>query len=247
MSSVWYSNCVTMSPDQLGSIPKSGRVQEEKTRRRGYLRAASTYVHDGTGTIRIHFGIVVEVGKTETTFEIVHGKSMSDSTFKPIHANVFDSLFPTIEGDFHDIDAKEWIENMRLERHDNRMILVFDTKWLDKNFGTVTLKSIRSTLPFKIMLRYASEIAVAERFYPKVMGITTATGVIDALRDIYSEYPRLHGTEYTYHAYRTEALENLEEYRQNVEEAQGKLQDICDKAAEALNVLGSKYGIEVEV
>lgn len=244
---MWYSNCITMNPDQLGSIPKSGRVQVEKTKRRGYLRAASTYVHDGTGTIRIHFGIVVEVGKTETTFEIVHGKSMSDSTFTPIHADVFDSLFPTIEGDFHDIDAKAWIENMRLERHNNRMIFVFDTKWLNGNFISITLKTIRTTLPFKIMLRYASEIAVAETFYPKVMGIATAQGVIEALRDIYSEYSRLCGGEYSYPAYRNEALENLEEYRQNVEEAQGKLQDICDKAANALNVLGSKYGIEVEV
>ena len=258
---MWWSSCIVMDTDRLAAIPrpKWSGSNSPGLKRRGYLRQSSTYIclaewclkGSGENMGRCHFGVVVEIAKDKTAIELVRAKDIASMQWFPIHADVIDSMYQDMMNDFSSWETesewKRWIQNTQLERDGNRLLFVYDNKFLSEEIISVTKKSVGSTFPYKILLRFCQEIAMCEAFHPKIMGLKTAQAAIDAFRNLYTEHSKVYQGDYTYDEQRKESLENIANDRKAVDQYQAELQAICDKAAESMNLLSEKYGIEVEI
>ena len=248
---MWYTNCTLMTPEQLTSVPRLDWTGNgAKVQRRGYVRSYSTYIHSIDGLNRVWFGIVVERGKDETAFELVRAASQDRDKWIPIHADAFDSLFPNLSGVKNADSWETCAKFTKVKRMNNRLFFVYKNSDMKDCLGwKVTLTGLSKTLPFNFLLDYGAEIAVAEIHYPKIMGVDVAASAIDALRDFNTESPNRAGAwpNSSFADEKVEILEKIERHRKGIEDSEKELQEICDKAANAMNVLSSKYGIEIEV
>ena len=248
---MWYNDCMLMSPKQLGSIPRlNWSGDPSKIKRKGYARFPSTYIHSTDGMKRERFGLVVEIGKDETAFEIVRSPDPESMTWFPIHATVFDSLFPTLVGLRKSPSWEGSVDLTKTLRIQNRILFVYKNADVRERLcWSISVRRIHATLPFFFLMDYGQEISTAELFYPKVTSMEVAKKVIVALQDIGCASSRTVSDVWgsTFDDGKAEALEDIANFRREIESSENELQRICDKAADAMNVLGSKYGIEIEV
>ena len=247
---MWYNDCMLMTPDQLGSIPRLNWSGTSKTRRKGYARFPSTYIHSTEGMKRERFGLVVEIGEDETAFEIVRSPDPENMKWFPIHATTFDSLFPTLVGLYACSSWEKSVNLTKTLRIQDRILFVYKNADVrEKLHWSLSTRRIHETLPFSILNGFGQEISTAELFYPKVTSMEVAKKVIAALQNIGCASTRtvtdIWGSKFD--DSKEEALEEIANFRRQIENSENELQGICDKAADAMNVLSSKYGIEIEV
>jgi hypothetical protein len=220
---------------------------------------------------RMWYMVVAYIGKEDITFEIMH--TLLDKTttwqnygvcrWQSLTPQTFANLFNDQDGNptsglakFSDSDNKfNWAENVHVIVENDRVLLKFSRKYVERQFnpgigrrsGGVNLYTIGNTLPGILLGRMGDIIALMER-YPIIKTIDAAKQAKTALNDLDESIWQIRTLWQEIDvSNRQRLIDNIVATQHDIEKCNKEYDDICAKAAHAMDVLSQKYGIDIYI
>ena len=220
---------------------------------------------------RLWYMVVAYIGKEDITFEIMHtqiGKTTASQNlmccgWQTLTPQTFANLFNDQDGNptsglakFSDSDNKfNWAENVHVTVENDRVLMEFSRKYVERQFnpgigrrsGGVNLYTIGNTLPGILVAKLGDIIALVER-YPVIKTIDDAMRAKTALMDLDDSVWQI-GTLWLLadDKERQKYINNIGIAQHLIETYNNKYDDICTKAAHAMDVMSQKYGIDIYI
>ena len=216
-------------------------------RKRLYKYTGSVHLPHGVQTIILKFVVAVHFGKNDTVFEIFHnGVEDNNSVWTPLSPSAFMRLFKGENGEwfFGKQWTHSWTSHAKVVVKDDRVLIKFTKDYIRKQIWGINLDTISSTLPAFLVSDVGKFMALAEK-YPGI----DSMGAAETVWKAFDEY---HTTEWEimegyYEKQRDHILQGINDAQKELESCEDNLQKVCDGAADALNVLSQKFGIEVSL
>jgi len=220
-----------------------------------YTRSWKTRVDDGR-YIDIGFALCMNQKKASTAFEILYkvtGNGNDMTTWEPVPVEVFENLFKREDGSWEFSPKDEMSNTLKTNTHvqieDGHLLFKCNTDWLRRYLGSISQDRMHHTMPGKLLGFFDINLAVA-LVYKDIRkytlqdtdDIAKALGEIDnvawciASEDANGRSP-----------HQLRSLERIKKLQADLEENERKNQEVMEQAAEAMNLLSSKYGVDVEL
>lgn len=234
-----------------------------KTYRPHYNGKCIHHIHDKYAfDSQVMYQVLFNQSRETSTFEIVgtwwnmdNKKNDYVCTKKPIPFDVFYKLFGVVDNeskdgkkkkmtwDFHHLLLNVWVDNTTFENVDNKMMFKVSTTWLRDRLGGLSADVIYFYLPFQLVNQWGLEIGIASTF-PS----------LGSWEDVCEARDGLATMNHTYHLMANKAYEStldklrldMETVKKGLLDSQNRLDAICIDAANAMNLLEEKYGIQIE-
>lgn len=232
---------------------------------KGYVAVART--DDLDEYERVNFVILLHQKGDEVRFELVYGIgdnskwAFQEFVWKPIPIKVWDVLFKGRNGGYEntilgkDIMGGSWYgfwgndpsngKKVSIVREGDRVFFVSSRKMLQYYAGGIGMEYMDS-MPVAHFLRVTlAQLGTTILFPDKIANYADA-------EDIYNALYNLHSTnwdiEHDWYGDRIrENLNELKKCQDKLIEIEGKIQKVCEDAADSMNTLSERYGIEVNV
>ena len=223
-----------------------------------YSYRTNVFVNVGEDdTVRLNFLYAINTNKDETTFELLYkmcrGNVRATEEWHPVPIEVIENLFKDENGewDFCSMfsSGRGWEKNTKIETVNGHFLLKYNTRWLRDILGSVSVSSMNYSVPGKLVHERDDNLGVAIVYHPeKKYTFSDTTAILQALNSIKSVSWTLAETEESQMTWRKKRMfDQLEKAKKDLAEYERKYQEILDKAADAMNLMSDKYGIEVEI
>ena len=222
---------------------KTAEIPDHRTRLYKYNRRIHL-VH-GRDSIMLSFIVAAHVGKHDAVFEIFHsGVEDNNTIWTPVSPSTFNRLFKTEKGEwwFGIRWTHGWTDKAEVIVKDDRVLLKFSMAHIKTQVWGINLDTIASTLPAFLVSEKGRLIAIAEK-YPGVKSMDDAETAWNAFDDFHTTEWQIRDKYFD--KQRDDILKLVKKGQDDLASCDNDLQEICDNAADAMNTLSQKYGIEV--
>ncbi len=228
----------------------------DESRFKSYLFQNNVSVNvDEDTRVMVDYIYAMNTNKDETTFELIYrirGDDNATDGWHPVPPKVLEKLFKNKDGEwnFYDTVSREpaWRSNTKIDVVDGHFMFKYNTRWLRNMLGSISVDSINYSFLGKMVYEMKYNIAIALVHYPNHEYTMEDTNAIrDALRTIAKVSFSISLDEADMSSSKKRMLERLEKAHGDLADFEKKYQEILDKAADAMNLMSSKYGIEVEI
>ena len=217
---------------------------------RAYKFRGSSYVYGAATTNRIYWALVVNNGKKHTCFELYYKfpNGTDDFAWHPLDWDILSRLFKVGKKKWAFGSArasKSWETECHVLNKDGRCILQYDTKMVKDSLYSLNRDNVRSTLPAKLIEEFEDIIGTTVAYKSHVKSRADASIIYQALYDLKNI-----GWKVWNNGYEEDKEETIGRIRAEegvLANLNGEFQQCCDGAAEAMNRLSSKFGIEVQL
>ena len=221
-----------------------------------YLYHSNTFVKTGP-TYKVNYRLVMNYSKAVTTFELFYQMSSNHLCVKnwsPVPVEIMERMFKKEDGgwDFctlYNSDEK-WKENTKVEVVDGHFLFKYDTEWLRYKMGAISQDTLTYSVPGKLIYELDTNLGIALAYPENKYTLADTVTIDDALRRIRSvewaipdeveenrnDPPRI-----------ARLRERLAKAKADLEQYEQGYQRILEGAAEAMNLLSSKYHVDIEV
>jgi len=205
---------------------------------------------------RVNYLYAMNTNKDETTFELLYqiskGNAYSPNVWHPVPPEILERLFKTKDGKWNFCDMyssdDDWANHTKIEIVDGHFLFRYPTRWLRSKIASISVDSIHFSVLGRMVYEMDNNIAVALAFYPEHKYTMEDTSrIIEALRIISNVSYYLVDTDDGMSWRKKRMFERLEKAKSDLAEYEKKYQEILDKAADAMNLMSEKYGIEVDI
>ena len=233
---------------------------------KGYVSIAQT--HNPDEYDRVNFIILLHQKGDEVRFELVYGIgnnskwSFPEFVWKPIPIEVWDVLFKdNKDGGYEsrilskDIIGDDWYGNwcgdpnkgkkLSIVREGDRVFFVSSKRMLQTYMGGIGMEFM-DDMPVADFLRVTlAQLGTAILFPGKVTDYADAENIYNSLYNLHTTHWDI---EHNWYGDRIkENLKELKECQDKLIEIEDKIQKVCEEAADSMNILSDRYGIEVKV
>jgi len=218
---------------------KTAEIPDHRTRLYKYNRRIHL-VH-GRDSIMLSFIVAAHLGKHDVVFEIFHsGVEDNNTIWTPVSPSTFNRLFKTEKGEWW--FGHSWTDKAEVIVKDDRVLFKFSMAHIKTQVWGINLDTIASTLPAFLVSETGRLIAIAEK-YPGVKSMDDAETAWNAFDDFHTTEWQIRDKYFD--KQRNDILKLVKKGQDDLASCETDLQDICDDAADAMNTLSQKYGIEV--
>ena len=219
-----------------------------------YLYHSNTFVKTGP-TYTVNFRLSMNYSKKVTTFELMYQISANKvciQNWTPIPVEVMKRMFKRKNGkwDFCSIynDDSKWKENTEVVIQDGHFIFKYDTEWLRYRLGAISQDCLTYSVPGKIVYEVGENLAIALVYPDKKYTMQDTIAINGALSQIRRIEWAIDFEDEVKHETRKDRLrENLQKAKKDLEHYEKQYQTILEKAADAMNLLSSKYNVNIDV
>ena len=218
-----------------------------------YLYHSNVFVKTGP-SYKVNYRLAMNYSKKVTTFELMYQLTANDicvQNWQPIPVDVMERMFKRENGwDFCAAynDDERWRDNTEVVIQDGHFLFKYDTEWLRYRLGSIAQDTLTYSVPGKIIYESDTNLAIALAYLDKKFTMPDTIAIDDALRKIRSVEWEIeneeHPNEYT-HKVRLRA--NLQRAQKDLEHYEKGYQEILERAADAMNILSTKYHVDIEV
>lgn len=224
---------------------------------KSYLYDRTVYVNMGeTNGPRVKFMYAMNTNKDETTFELLYRMSKDvyyPDEWTPFPPEILERLFKTNDDRWNFCpkylsDEDEWVEHTGIEIVDGHFLFKYSTRWLRKMISSISVDCIQRIVPGLMVSMGKDNMATSLAFYPEhkytMDDISHIVDAFHAIRDAsYTMAEPSDGMSWR----KRNRLDSLKLKQKELESYEKKYQDILDRAADAMNLMSSKYGIEIDI
>lgn len=213
------------------------------------MRSGASFFLDDFN-FRANFALVMNKYKDSTTFEVMYKLTVNNEVgrWEVVPPNIMERLFSKGQGVWNFCNLYQsgnWEKNTKVEVVDGHFLFKYDTEWLRYVVGSISQDNIYYMVPGRLVSENDELLCIALMYKNKDLSHFDLKQIQVALNEISS-------TSWSIRADgkdpRVERLrENLAKARESLEAFEKKHQQILEEAADAMNLLSSKYGIELDL
>ena len=209
---------------------------------------------------RITFALALNTNKDDTTMELLFklcdysnpdapNPFAKDKRWQPVPVELLTSMFKQENGTwnlgrFYETHPDWGHPNTKVEIVDGHLLIRHSTEWLRNHIGGVAQDTLESSVFGRFIDQYDYKIGFALAF-PNVRTIKDAEVVQNAIRELDSVWYRM-GDYYSKERKKT-LLDRLATYKDELVGYERDFQNMMEQAADAMNILSDKYGVEIEL
>ena len=221
-----------------------------KHNQKAYRKSKSSSFFLDDFNFKANFAIVMNKYKDSTTFEVMYKLTVNNEvgSWEVVPPNIMERLFSKGQDvwDFCGLyQSGNWEKNTKVEVVDGHFLFKYDTEWLRYVTGSISQDNLYFMVPGRMVAENDEILCLALMYQNKDLTIFDLKQIQVAFNEISSTSwsIREDGKDP-----RVEKLrENLAKARDSLETFEKKHQQILEEAADAMNILSSKYGIELDI
>lgn len=219
-----------------------------------YIYHSNVFVKTGT-TYKVNYRMAMNYSKKITTFELMY-QLIRDGTciqnWQPIPVDVMERMFKRDNGGWEFCSLynndERWKKNTEVEVVDGHFLFKYDTDWLRFKIGAISQDCLTYSVPGKVIYEFDQNLAVALVYLDKKYDMQATVAINGALRQIrgvewaidFDDDPRKETR-------KDRLLDRLQKAKKDLEQYEQGYQRILEGAAEAMNILSTKYHVDVQV
>lgn len=246
----YYSGSGTMRWQLDNFMDCSKALKLPKHSQKVYRMRSGSWFFLNDFNFRVNFAIVMNKYKDSTTFEVMY-KLMVDNEvgrWEVVPPKIMERVFSKGQDvwDFCGLyQSGNWEKNTKVEVVDGHFLFKYNTEWLRYVAGAISKETIYFMVPGRAVTEKYELLCIALMYQNKDLTIFD-------LKQIQVAFSEISSTSWSIRADgkdpRVERLrENLAKARNSLEAFEKKHQQILEEAADAMNLLSSKYGIELDI
>lgn len=226
---------------------------------KSYTYRQNVFVELGEdNVIRFNFLYAINTNKDSTTFELMYsmsknGKCPTSIDWTPVPLDVIERLFKSEDGTWNLCNMysndNSWVKNTKFKVVDGHFLFKFNTRWLRDKLGSISVDSIHYSILGRFVYEMDEFIGIALVNYPeRKYTLDDAKAINNAVSCIKNVAWTIQEADESQMTWRKRRLfERLQNAKSDLAEYEKKYQEILDKAADAMNLMSSKYGIEIDI
>ena len=219
-----------------------------------YLYHSKTFVRTGS-TYVVNYRMAMNYSKKVTTFELMYQISSNNvyiQNWTPIPVEVMERMFRRDNGTWEFCsaynDEERWRDNTEVVIQDGHFLFKYDTDWLRYRLGAIAQDTLTYSVPGKIIHEFDQSLAVALVYLDKKYTMTDIIAINDALSQIrHVEWAIDFGNDSANKTRKDRMRDNLQKAKKDLEQYEQGYQRILEGAAEAMNLLSTKYHVYIQV
>lgn len=232
----------------------SSALTVEGCRFKGYTYKNNVFVDCGECNYKLNFLYAMNTNKDVTTFELMYRMTRNDQYgggWVPVPEEVLEGLFKQNDGTWNFCamysSNEDWAKNTIIEVVDGHFLFKYRTRWLRNKIASISVDSMHYSVPGRMVYETDSNLGVALAFYPKMKyTMDDTSNILTALSKIKNVEWALSDAD-CQTSRKRRLMDRLKKTHDDLSEYERKYQEILDKAADAMNLMSSKYGIEVSI
>lgn len=227
------SEWLSISADKVNALDIKGY------RRRAYYYSAFFYTYIGWNaeTQYDRFILIVYQNENDLMCEIrcMGNSYSSEPDTTTIDPDIIRKFYDALRGDF---------VNSRIEEIEGRMFIhgIEPNTPIRSHYGKYTIGRMFAGM---LVESYGSQLCVAIRWNEK---LPTFSDICDVCRRLSSMVFNANEIKENWRVReKKNLLDDISSYRKEIDELNGRMEEICELSANAMNTLSEKYGIEISI
>lgn len=219
-----------------------------------YMYHSNTFVKTGP-TYKVNYRLAMNYSKTVTTFELMYqiaANNVCTQNWTPVPVEVMERMFKRENGnwEFCSIynDDERWRDNTEVVIQDGHFLFRYDTEWLRYRLGSIAQDTLTYSVPGKIVYEFDGNLAIALVYLDKKYTMPDTIAIDGALRQIRSvEWAIDREDAPSEYSHKVRLHNQLQKAKSDLERSEKGYQEVLEKAADSMNLLSTKYGVDIEV
>ena len=218
-----------------------------------YLYHSNTFVKTGP-TITVNYLLSMNYSKDTTIFELMYRTSCNRkclTNWTPVPVDVMERMFKRENGewDFCTIynDGSTWRDNTKIVVQDGHFLFKYDTEWLRIRLGSIAQETLIYSVPGQIVYQLNDNLAIALAYPEKKYTMADTIAIDGAIRQIRGVEWCIEREESGGDSRKSAMLENLQKAKSELANYEKNYQMVLEKAADALNILSTKYNVDIDI